>query len=94
GVTGYLLSGPVTEMVSEAPEIGRELTEKLHRLRAPAEHLLNISKQVDQVAQMGQDPKVQTVSLAQPGILSQAAGNVLSGGTTIAVTFILTLFIL
>ena len=94
GVTGYLLSGPVTEMLSEAPEIGRELTAKLHRLQAPVEHLLSISKQVDQVAQMGQDPKVQTVSLAQPGILSQAAGNVLSGGTTIAVTFILTLFIL
>lgn len=94
GMTGYLLSGPVTEMVSEAPETGRELTAKLHKLQAPVEHLLNISKQVDEVAQMGQDPKVQTVSLAQPGILSQAAGNVLSGGTTIAVTFILTLFIL
>lgn len=94
GMTGYLLSGPVTEMISEAPETGRELTAKLHRLQTPVEHLLNISKQVDQVAHMGQDPKVQTVALAQPGILSQAAGNVLSGGTTIAVTFVLTLFIL
>ena len=32
--------------------------------------------------------------MAQPGILSQAAGNLLSAGTTAAITFVLSLFLL
>jgi predicted PurR-regulated permease PerM len=37
---------------------------------------------------------VQKVVLAQPGVLSRAAGNLLSVGTTLAVTFVLSLFLL
>ena len=37
---------------------------------------------------------MQKVLISQPGIISQAAGNLLSGGTTIAITFVLSLFLL
>src|SRR5262249_2706839 len=40
------------------------------------------------------EPGVQKVVVAQPGIISRAAGNLISAGTSIAVTFVLSLFLL
>ncbi|RYG56437.1 AI-2E family transporter, partial [bacterium] len=40
------------------------------------------------------DTAVQKVVVAQPGILSRAAGSLLSAGTTLAITFVLSLFLL
>ena len=37
---------------------------------------------------------MQKVVVAQPGIISQAAGNLLSAATTVAITFVLSLFLL
>lgn len=93
GTAGYLLSGPVTDLVSNAPKIGQELSERLRELRHPFEKVLDVSEQVERVTE-AQEPGVQRVVVAQPGIISQAAGNVLSGATTIAITFVLSLFLL
>lgn len=94
GATGYLISGPVVSLVNDAPSIGRQLSERLAELRHPFDRFLEISNQVDKVADTTQEPGVQKVVVAQPGILSQAAGNLLSGGTTVAITFVLSLFLL
>jgi predicted PurR-regulated permease PerM len=94
GTAGYLLSGPVIKLVNDAPAIGRQLTERLDKLRQPFEKMMNISHQVEQVAETAQEPGVQRVAIAQPGILSQAAANLLSVGTTPAITFVLSLFLL
>ncbi|PSJ57862.1 AI-2E family transporter [Pseudaminobacter soli (ex Li et al. 2025)] len=94
GTAGYLLSGPVVKLVNDAPAIGNQLTERLAKLRQPFERMINISHQVEQVAQTAQEPGVQRVVIAQPGILSQAATNLLSVGATPAITFVLSLFLL
>jgi predicted PurR-regulated permease PerM len=94
GGTAYFISGPVMGLVNDAPAIGRRLSERLAELRHPFERMLQISRQVEQVADTTQEPGVQKVVMAQPGIVSQAAGNLLSASTTIAITFVLSLFLM
>ncbi|MBA3447531.1 MAG: AI-2E family transporter [Pseudaminobacter sp.] len=94
GATGYFMSGPVMDLVNDAPAIGRQLTERLAELRHPFERMMQVSRQVEEVADTAQQPGVQKVVLAQPGIVSQAAGNLLSAATTVAITFVLSLFLM
>jgi predicted PurR-regulated permease PerM len=94
GAIGYFMSGPMIALANDWPAIGRKLSERLTELRHPFERLLEILNQVDRAADTTQEPGLQKVVVAQPGIVSQAAGNLLSGGTTIAITFVLSLFLL
>ena len=94
GLGGYLLSGPIMKLIDEAPQIGYTLTERIERLRGPYDLLMDISGQIDEVTETVDDPGVMKVSVQQPGILSQAAGNMLSVGTNIAIVFVLSLFLL
>ena len=94
GTTGYFLSGPVVELVNDAPAIGRRLTERLEEVRRPFERFMEVSRQVDEAAETTSEPDVQRVVVSQPGIVSRAAGNLLSGSTTAAITFVLSLFLL
>lgn len=91
---GYFLSGPVVQLANEAPEIGRRVTERLSEFRHPFEKFMAVSQEVEKVAETAQEPGVQRVVIAQPGIVSQAAGNLLSAATTAAITFVLSLFLL
>lgn len=91
---GYFLSGPVIQLATEAPDIGRRVSERLSEFRHPFEKFMAVSQQVERVTVSTQEPGVQRVVIAQPGILSQAAGNLLSGSTTVAITFVLSLFLL
>lgn len=91
---GYIMSGPVMDLVNNAPAISRKLTERLAELKHPFDRLMEISKQVERVAGTTQDPGLQKVVVAQPGIISQAASNLLSAATTAAITFVLSLFLL
>ncbi|CCV10088.1 AI-2E family transporter [Mesorhizobium sp. STM 4661] len=91
---GYLLSGPVIDLINNTSSIGQQLTERLAQLRRPFERIMEISRQIEGVTQTSQEPGVQRVTLAQSGILSQAAGNVLSAGTSITIVFVLSLFLL
>ncbi|MCX7306167.1 MAG: AI-2E family transporter [Hyphomicrobiales bacterium] len=94
GGAGYFLSGPIVQLASDAPEIGRRITERLSELRHPFEKFMAVSHEVEKVAETAQEPGVQRVVVAQPGVVSQAAGNLLSGLTTAAITFVLSLFLL
>lgn len=91
---GYFLSGPMVQLANEAPEIGRRVTERLSEFRHPFEKFMAVSNEVEKVTETTQEPGVQRVVVAQPGIVSQAAGNLLSAGTTAAITFVLSLFLL
>lgn len=91
---GYFLSGPVIQLVNDAPEIGRRVTERLSEFRHPFEKFMAVSQEVEKVTETAREPGVQRVVIAQPGIVSQAAGNLLSAGTTAAITFVLSLFLL
>lgn len=91
---GYFMSGPVMDLANNAPAIGRKLTERLAEIRHPFDRMMEISQQVDRVAETTQEPGLQKVIVSQPGIVSQAAGNLLSAATTAAITFVLSLFLL
>lgn len=94
GFGGYLLSGPVMQLIDEAPQIGRTLTERVEELRGPFDLLMQISHQIDSVTDTVNEAGVMKVSVQQPGVLSQAAGSLLSFGTTVAIVFVLSLFLL
>ena len=91
---GYMLSGPVVELMANAPSIGRQVTERLSDLRRPLDHLVQISQQIEQLADVTDEEGVLKVVVAQPGILSRAAGNLVSISTSAAITFVLSLFLL
>jgi predicted PurR-regulated permease PerM len=91
---GYFLSGPVVQLANEAPDIGRRVSERLSEFRHPFEKFMAVSHQVEQATETTREPGVQRVVLAQPGIISQAAGNLLSASTSAAIIFVLSLFLL
>ncbi|TJV41707.1 MAG: AI-2E family transporter, partial [Mesorhizobium sp.] len=93
-VAGYLLSGPVIDLINNTSVIGQQLTERLAQLRRPFERIMEISRQIEGLTQTSQGPGVQRVAMAQSGILSQAAGNLLSAGTSLIIVFVLSLFLL
>ncbi|ESY68725.1 AI-2E family transporter [Mesorhizobium sp. M1050] len=91
---GYLLSGPVIELINNTSSIGQRLTERLAQLRRPLEKIMQISHQIEQLTETSQEPGVQKVAVAQSGILSAAASNILSAGTSLTIIFVLSLFLL
>ncbi|PSJ59194.1 AI-2E family transporter [Kumtagia ephedrae] len=93
-VIGFVLSGPVVALINDAPAIGRRLSERLAELRSPFEQILRFFSQVEQATDTAHEPGVQKVVVAQAGLVSQAAGNLMAAGTTIALTFVLSLFLL
>ncbi len=94
GIMGFLLSGPVIDLVNDAPKIGWELRERLSEIRGPLTRFMKASEEIENVTEGSSEPDVQKVVIAQPGIVSRAAGNLLSIGTTVAVTLVLSLFLL
>lgn len=94
GSAGYFLSGPAIDLVNNAPSIGQQLTDRLAPLRRPFERLMHISQQLGAMTEPAREPGVQKVVVAQPGIVSQAAGNLLSAGTSLTIVAVLSLFLL
>jgi predicted PurR-regulated permease PerM len=94
GAIGYATSGPVSTLMADAPAIGQKLQEKAYTVRQTFDKAVQATAQLDNVAENISDAHTQKVVIAQPGILSRAAGNLLSIGTTLAITFVLSLFIL
>jgi predicted PurR-regulated permease PerM len=93
-ISGYLLSGPVTELLNDAPRIGADVRERLSEVRGPIDRLLRISRDIEDATNNVSASDAQQVVVQQPGIVSRAAGNLLSAGTTIAITLLLTTFLL
>lgn len=93
-IAGYLLSGPVIDLLNNTSSIGLQLTERLAQLRRPLERIMQISHQIEQMTETSQEPGIQKVALAQSGILSAAASNVLAAGTSFTIIFVLSLFLL
>jgi predicted PurR-regulated permease PerM len=90
----YVTSGPISALIADAPAIGQKLQDKAHTLQMTVEKAIKATAQIDSATQAVADSDVQKVVVAQPGILSRAAGNVVSIGTTLAITFVLSLFLL
>ncbi|AZV18655.1 AI-2E family transporter [Mesorhizobium sp. M7A.F.Ce.TU.012.03.2.1] len=91
---GYLLSGPIIDLINNTSSIGQQLAERLAQLRRPLEKIMQISHQIEQLTQTSQEPGIQRVAMAQSGILSAAASNILSAGTGLTIIFVMSLFLL
>lgn len=93
-ISGYLLSGPVIDLINNSSSIGLQLTERLAQLRRPFERIMQLSHQIEQLTATSQESGIQKVAVAQSGILSSAASNILSAGTSLTIIFVLSLFLL
>lgn len=97
-VAGILtLSAPASEWIDNAPQIGRQLQERMREFRGAAEGMREAAEQVDTIAKGGEapaDPEVQKVVVEESGY---AAGLALSAPAVIAqmsFTLILLFFLL
>ncbi|OHV86080.1 AI-2E family transporter [Mesorhizobium sp. ORS 3428] len=91
---GYLLSGPVIELINNASSIGHQVAERLAPFKRPLETFIDISRQLEALTETAQEPGVQKVAVASSGILPTAASNILEAGTSITIVFVLSLFLL
>lgn len=72
----YTLSGPVSSIIDDAPQIGYELRRKLHVLREPLKKVEEAKERVDAVTRGEAAPGVQEVVVREPGLLTWAASGV------------------
>ncbi|MDX8519815.1 AI-2E family transporter [Mesorhizobium dulcispinae] len=94
GSAGYLLSGPVIELINNSSSIGLQLTDRLAPFKQPLQRIVDISRQLEALTETAQEPNVQKVAVAPSGMLSTAASNILGAGTSITIVFVLSLFLL
>ncbi|PBB17007.1 AI-2E family transporter [Mesorhizobium sp. WSM4313] len=91
---GYLLSGPVIDLINNSYSIGQRLTERLAPFKRPLERMMDLAHQLEALTETSQEPGLQRVAVAPSGILSTAASNILEAGTAITIVFVLSLFLL
>ena len=94
GAAGYAMSEPVSNWVASAPEMGREVEQKLRGIFESVEKVKEASDQVEEMAGTDQEVGVQKVQLDQPGLLNSAASYAAAIGTTLSVALVLALFML
>lgn len=70
----YMLSGPVTAWIQDAPQMMQQVRTKLYELRRPMEKVKEATEQVNQLAN-AKDPTVQEVVVKEPGLLSKVASD-------------------
>lgn len=91
---GYLLSGPIIDLINNSYSIGQQLTERLAPFRWPLKRVMDVAHQLEALTETSQEPGVQRVAVAPSGMLSSAASNILEAGTSITIVFVLSLFLL
>ncbi|SMY09982.1 AI-2E family transporter [Flavimaricola marinus] len=92
GFVSYLLSGPISNIMADAPTMGVELRQKLAGILASLEEVKNASDQVEDLANGGDSTPV--VAVEQPGLLAFAAGSIANFMALIAVGLVLALLVL
>lgn len=94
GAGAYLLSGPVSTWIADAPTVGIRLQAKLSALMGSVDNLAEAGKTVDELAQRTKDPAVQEVVVKEPGFLSSATSSLWTGLSRLGIALILVLFLL
>jgi predicted PurR-regulated permease PerM len=69
GFAGYELSGPLSQWMEKAPEVGQKLQGHLRGLKKPVEKITQAGEQVQELTKVGAEEKKppQKVELKQPG---------------------------
>ena len=91
---GYLLSGPVSDWIDQAPTMQRELEQRLRGVTQSLQSVKEASDNVEELAEATSDPEVIKVAIEQPGIVTSAMVNLASFATTALVALVLALFLL
>ncbi|KGF67755.1 hypothetical protein LL06_20650 [Hoeflea sp. BAL378] len=94
GVGAYSLSGPISDLVSSAPETGLKIREKFAEYRDEIAAVKEASEQVETLTDGPSSNEAQKVVVQQPALLSAAASNAFVGLTTLVVALILAMFLL
>lgn len=94
GFGAYSLSGPVSDLISSAPETGSKIKAKFAEYRDEIEAVKDASDQVQTLTQGTDTNEVQEVVVQQPALLSTAASKTFTSLTTFVVALILALFLL
>lgn len=88
----YLLSGPVADLVAQAPQMGVDLRRKLAGVLEAMRLIQEASKNVEDLGANGTTaPKV---AIEQPGLIVFAAGTTASALSLMAVALVLAFFLL
>jgi len=87
------LGGPLTEMISTAPNVAAKLQERFAFIQRPLAILGEAGSELQKIGGSASN-NPQSVVIAQPGLLASAAGTLAGIGTTLGATLILLVFLL
>ena len=90
----YFGSTPVSDMIAKAPEIGAELRSKLTQMSSTVEAVKSATEEVESMTEQVTGETTPKVIIKEPGILSSAADWLSQIGATIAISLVLTFFVL
>lgn len=94
GLSVYVLSGTVMDIFEEAPRLGMELRWKLRALLARFAMLQDMMAGLGLATTAREGDEATEVVLGQPALLGTAASSLASAGSSLAVAFVLSLFLL
>ncbi len=89
-----LLSSPVVRWINQAPMIAAEIEWKLRDLRGSVDAVTEAGKQVEDLTDGEDDPRVQEVVVREPGFLSVATSTLWNVASTAAISALLSMFLL
>lgn len=92
-VGAFMVSGPVTGFLADAPQMASELREKLRGVLQSVENVQEAGDQVEEMATGGAD-KVETVAVEQPSLVAFAVGSVANFLSLTVVGLVLAMFML
>lgn len=90
----FMLSGPVSEWIEDAPQIKQKLETRLSSITESIRSVKDASEQVEDIAEATADPDVVKVAIEQPGIVTSTVLDIASFATTALVALVLSLFLL
>lgn len=90
----YLLSGPISDWIDDAPRIRSILEYRLRDITASLETVREASERMENIAASAEAPGVVKVAIDQPGILASTALDMVTLATTAMVALVLALFLL
>ena len=95
GIGVMMLTGPITDYITRAPQIGREIQIKLSELRAPVAEIAEAGKQIDELANVGGgEPEAPKIKVAEAGMSAKLAAMAPFIAAQAAFTLILLFFLI
>lgn len=92
-VGAFMMSGPVSAILADAPDMADELRNKLRGVLQSVQDVQEASDQVEELATGGTNENT-TVAIEQPGLVEFAAGSVANFLSLTGVGLVLAMFIL